>query len=105
MTDINDAGRLIDLFDTGAQPEPKPKLLLQNDAFKVMRLALPAGKTIAEHKAPKEIVVQCVTGRVEFTAMGQTHTMAPGNLLHLPPSEPHALTATADSIVLVTMAK
>ncbi|TWU48653.1 hypothetical protein Poly51_45540 [Rubripirellula tenax] len=98
-------GQLLDLHDFGNDAEPKPKLLLQNDSFKVMRLVLRAGKTIPEHKAMKEITVQTVAGKVEFMTMGETHTMTAGNLIYLEPSELHSLTAIEDAIVLVTMAK
>lgn len=96
---------MLDLLDADFTGVPKPQLLLENDSFKVMRLVLPAGKTIPEHKAPKEIVVQCVSGAVDFTAKGETQRMTTGNLLHLEPAELHALTAIEASIMLVTMAK
>ena len=73
--------------------------------FKVMRLILPAGKNIPEHKAPKEISVQCVAGTVDFTTMGKTHSMTASSLLHLPPGELHSLLAIEDSVMLITMAK
>lgn len=99
------ATELIDLLQIEPDAEPKPKLLLQNDSFKVMRLVLPAGKTIPEHKAPKEITVQCVSGAVDFTAKGETHRMTTGKLLHLESAELHTLTAIETSVMLVTMAK
>ncbi|MGB7346094.1 MAG: cupin domain-containing protein [Pirellulaceae bacterium] len=97
-------GQLIDLHDRGTAEQPKPKLLLNASPFRLMRLVLPAGKEIPQHSAPKEIVVQCVSGRVEFTTMGTTHCLTSGTILYLEPSEPHSLVAIEDSIVLVTMA-
>tara|TARA_R110002072_G_scaffold284006_1_gene447848 strand:- start:60001 stop:60324 length:324 start_codon:yes stop_codon:yes gene_type:complete len=99
------ATELIDLLQIAPDAEPKPSLLILNDSFKVMRLVLPAGKTIPEHKAPKEITVQCVSGSVDFTTKGETHHMTTGKLLHLEPGELHALTAIEASVMLVTMAK
>jgi quercetin dioxygenase-like cupin family protein len=78
---------------------------LESDSFKLMRLVLPAGKLIPEHKAPQEITVQCVAGKVEFTTMGAPRTMVGGCLLQLEAAQPHSLLAIEDSIMLITMAK
>ena len=105
MSNDLDVGVLVNLCDVDFGAAPKPKLLLENDSFKMMRLVLPAGKEIPEHKAPKEIVVQCVLGNVDFTTMGETHSMRPASMLHLTANELHALKANEDSVMLVTMAK
>ncbi|MDA8746032.1 cupin domain-containing protein [Rubripirellula amarantea] len=104
MNNTISAGQLIDLHDVTGDGQPKPKLLVQTGPMNVMRLVLPAGKGIPEHKAAKDITVQCVSGKVEFTSMGTTHTMTPGTMLFLPPEELHSLTAIEDSIMLVTKA-
>ncbi|KLU07585.1 hypothetical protein RISK_000663 [Rhodopirellula islandica] len=104
MSETMTAGKLIDLHDIGTDAEPKPKLLIKTEPMNVMRLVLPAGKAIPEHKAAKDITVQCVAGKVDFTAMGETMTMTPGKMLFLPPGELHSLTAIEDSIMLVTKA-
>ncbi|QDT67487.1 Cupin domain protein [Planctomycetes bacterium MalM25] len=104
MKNLGTPGELIDLYAVDHDAEPKPTLLIKTEAFSVLRLVLPAGKVIPEHKAPKEITVQCVRGKVDFEAMGQTQTMTAGKVLFLDPGEPHALTAIEDAIMLVTMA-
>ncbi|TWU08510.1 cupin domain-containing protein [Stieleria varia] len=95
----------IELLHIEPGVEPKPQLLLQNDSFKLMRLVLPAGKSIPEHKAPKEITVDCLAGAIDFTTRHETHRMTTGMLLHLDAGELHSLTAIEDAIVLVTLAK
>jgi quercetin dioxygenase-like cupin family protein len=91
-------GQVIDLHAVAS--ESKPTCLLESDSFKLMRLVLPAGKLIPEHKAP-----QCVAGKVEFTTMGAPRTMVGGCLLQLEAAQPHSLLAIEDSIMLITMAK
>ncbi|TWU22037.1 Cupin domain protein [Novipirellula galeiformis] len=81
----------------------KTRALLKTESVEVLRLNLPAGKTIAEHKAPGEITVQCIEGRVTFTAMGQSHELTAGKLLYLSAAEPHAVQAQEDSSLLVTI--
>jgi quercetin dioxygenase-like cupin family protein len=98
------SGDLIDVTPLGTKlPEQKTHTLLKTDNLEVLRLVLPAGKTIAEHKAPGEITVQCIEGEVQFTSMGQTQTLRPGQMLYLSAAEPHALEATKDSSMLVTI--
>ncbi len=96
------AGQLIDLHDVDM--DSKPELLIKTESMNVIRLVLPAGKQIAEHKAPKEITVQCVAGEVEFTTPIATVTMTAGKMMFLTPGELHSLKAVDDSIVLVTKA-
>jgi quercetin dioxygenase-like cupin family protein len=76
--------------------------LTKADGFELKRLSLAAGAEIPEHHAPGPITVQCLVGRVTFTAGGIAHDLRAGTLIHLPPREPHALTAEEGSIVLVT---
>lgn len=102
MTQDTTAGQLIDILETGLDADPKPKLLVKTGPINVMRLILPAGKAIPEHKAAKEITVQCVAGEVDFTTMGMTHRMTSGEMLFLPPGELHSLNAIEDSVMLVT---
>ncbi|MFG0262725.1 MAG: cupin domain-containing protein, partial [Novipirellula sp. JB048] len=67
------------------------------------RLNLPAGKTIPEHKTAREIMVQCIEGRVTFTAMGTANELTAGKMLHLAAAEPHAVHALENSSLLVTI--
>ncbi|TWU51836.1 cupin domain-containing protein [Rubripirellula reticaptiva] len=101
----NQPTKMFDLSIASGEPEGKPKLVLQNESFKHMRLAMPAGKTIPEHKAAKEITVLCLSGRVAFTASEESFAMNAGNLISLSAGELHSLTATTDSVVIITMAK
>ena len=50
-----------------------------------------------------ELIVQCLEGRVAFTAMGRTHDLTAGQLLVLPAGEPHSLKGIEDSSLLVTV--
>lgn len=81
--------------------DAKTGTLLKTDDMEVLRLILPAGKTIAEHKAPGEITVQCIEGRVQFTAMDKTVELTAGTMLYLTVAQPHSLRAVEDSLLLV----
>lgn len=81
----------------------KTTTLVKSNDLELIRLVLPAGKEIPSHKAPGEITVQCLEGRISFTAEGKTQELAAGQLLYLAAGEPHALKAVEDSSVLVTI--
>ena len=71
--------------------------------MEVIRLVVPAGKEIAEHKAKGEIVVQCLEGRVAFTAFGKAQNLEAGKLLYLPTGEPHTVKGVEDASLLLTI--
>ena len=97
-------GEVFDVSPLGdAIADTKTSTLLKTDAFEVLRLNLPAGKIIAEHKARGEISVQCIEGRVTFTAMGKANELTAGKMPFLSAAEPHAVEALENSSLLVTL--
>lgn len=83
--------------------EAKSSVLLDTESTKVVRMVLMADKTLAEHKAPGELLIHCIEGQVEFSTLGKTIVLEPGQLLHLPNREPHAVRAIEDSAFLLTI--
>jgi quercetin dioxygenase-like cupin family protein len=81
----------------------KTTTLVKSDDLELIRLVLPAGKEIPMHQAPGEITVQCLEGRISFSAESKTQELVPGQLLYLRTGEPHALKAVEGSSVLVTI--
>ena len=81
----------------------KTRTLIKTPHVEVIRIILPAGKLIADHKAPGEIIVQCLEGRIAFKTMGQENELRAGDLLYLSPEEVHSVEATEDSSFLLTM--
>jgi quercetin dioxygenase-like cupin family protein len=79
------------------------RALFKTSRVEVIRLELPQGKTIKEHRAPGELIVQCLQGRVTFTTMNREITIEPGQLFYLSESEPHAVHAHDDSRLLLTV--
>jgi quercetin dioxygenase-like cupin family protein len=61
------------------------------------------GKVLAEHKAPGEIIVHCIEGRIAFTALDQTHELTAGHLVSLPAGEPHSVQCLDDASFLLTI--
>ena len=97
-------GEVIDVRPLGLAVATTPTAtLVKTPTLEVIRLSLPAGKTIPEHKVAGEITVQCLEGELRFTAAGKTRALTAGKLLWLSGHEPHALTAVSDASVLVTI--
>jgi quercetin dioxygenase-like cupin family protein len=78
-------------------------VLVKSPTLEVIRLVVPAGKGLSEHKAPGDMTVQCLEGAVDFTAEGKTQRLVPGQLLYLAAGAPHALHGVQDASVLLTI--
>ena len=79
------------------------RTLIKTSHIEVVRIVLRTGKVIADHKAPGEITVQCLEGRMIFRTMGQKKELQSGDLLYLSAEEAHSVEAIEDSSFLLTM--
>lgn len=77
--------------------------LIKASQLEIIRVVLPAGKTLPQHDTPGEITVHCLEGVVEFNVAGTAYTLHPGELIHLEPRAPHGLRALEDASLLVTI--
>ena len=97
-------GEVVDVRPLGsALASAQTQTLVRAEQVEVIRLVVPAGKEIEEHKAKGEIVVQCLEGRVAFTAFGKTQTLEAGKLLYLPTGEPHSVKGIENASLLLTI--
>jgi quercetin dioxygenase-like cupin family protein len=98
------AGEVVDVRPLGeALAQSRTTTLIKTDELEVIRLVLAAGKEIPTHSAPGPLLVQCLEGRIEFTCLGETRSLSSGDLLHLPPDEPHAVKAVEAGSLLLTI--
>lgn len=97
-------GEMIDVRPLGpALASAQTRTLVKASQVEVIRLIVPAGKEIGEHRAKGEITVHCLEGRVAFTASGTTHHLDAGHMLYLPTGEPHAVKGLVDASLLLTI--
>jgi quercetin dioxygenase-like cupin family protein len=97
-------GEVVDIRPLGAAlTSAQTKTLVRAEQVEVVRLVVPAGKEIPEHKAKGEIVVQCLEGRVAFAAFGKTQHLEAGKLLYLPTGEPHTVNGVENASLLLTI--
>lgn len=97
-------GEVIDVRPLGAAlADEKTRTLIKTPAFEVVRLVMQAGKEIAEHKAHGVIAIQCLEGKIAFTALGTTRELESGQMLFLNAGEPHAVRCIEDASMLLTI--
>ena len=97
-------GEVVDVRPLGAAlGSAQTKTLVRAAQVEVIRLVVPAGKTIDEHKAKGDIIVQCLEGRVAFTAFGKTQNLEAGKLMYLPTGEPHRVEGIENASLLLTI--
>ncbi len=76
--------------------------LVKTPAMEVKRLTLPKGREVPAHRAVGEITVQCLQGRVAFTAGVAAIESSAGRMVFLDAGTPHLLVGLEDSFLLVT---
>jgi quercetin dioxygenase-like cupin family protein len=77
--------------------------VLKAEQLEIVRVVLTAGKTLREHRAPGEITIQCIEGRIALRTPDANQVLEAGDFIHLARGEPHALEAIVDASALVTL--
>jgi quercetin dioxygenase-like cupin family protein len=97
-------GDVIDVRPLGsALANSQTTTLFKTANLEVVRLVMAARKEITEHKAPGEITVQCLEGKIAFTALGKTEELSAGQMLYLTAGEPHSVRCIEDASFLLTI--
>jgi quercetin dioxygenase-like cupin family protein len=97
-------GEVVDVQPLGASlADAMTRTLFKTKNVEVVRVVMQAGKEIHEHRAPGEIVVQCLEGRIAFTALGKTRELGASQLLYLAAGEPHSVRCTDNASLLLTI--
>jgi quercetin dioxygenase-like cupin family protein len=97
-------GEAVDVRPLGsALADSKTRTLFKTENVEALRIVMPAGKEISDHEAPGEIIVQCLEGKIAFTALGRTAELEAGQLLYLGAEEPHSVKCIEDASFLLTI--
>ena len=81
------------------------KVLCRNEGGVQTLFAFAEGQGLSEHSTPHQATVLVLEGRVRVTIEGAMHEVGPGEMLHLPPSIPHALDGDGPFKMLLTLLK
>ena len=97
------AGDIIDLAPYGAHlPEMASTALFRTDCLEVLRMVLPAGRSVPQHHVDEEVTVQCLEGQVEFQVGAKLQILQPCQLLCMLPNTPYAMRALSHASLLLT---
>ena len=98
------SGQIVDVqAPAQAFPEARNVALFKTDELEVMRLVMPAHKTMPSHRVKGEITIHCLEGEIDLHLTGKTLRLKAGQLVWLEGNADHALTALLDSLLLVTL--
>jgi quercetin dioxygenase-like cupin family protein len=99
------SGQLIDLRQrAGDLAQAQSHALCKTNDLEVMRLVIPAHKTVPPHHVDGDLTMQCLEGVIDLVADGQPRRMAAGHMLWLAGGVEYSITAIEDALLLVTIA-
>lgn len=79
------------------------RTVLKAEGARLVLFAFDTGEELSEHTAAMPVLLQVLDGALEIRADGQTVTLKPGGVIHLPTRMPHSVLALEPSRMLLTM--
>ncbi|MFL5864727.1 MAG: hypothetical protein ACJ780_28855 [Solirubrobacteraceae bacterium] len=86
------------------QPHSPRVLHSDDEATRVILLALPAGERLSEHQVHEHALVAVLDGEVIIRAGAHEEQLGPQGLVHFQPAERHEVEAVSDSRLLLCLA-
>ncbi len=81
------------------------QFITKNSSGHIILFAFDQGQALKEHTAPADAIVQVIEGQAEFHIAGIPYQVAAGEMIILPGTIPHAVTAVTAFKMLLTMIK
>ncbi len=81
------------------------RTLLRAPAARVVLFGFSEGQELTEHTSTQHALIQILSGECEFSLSGKPHNLKAGDLLYMPPQAPHAVKATKQFSMLLTLFK
>ena len=81
------------------------RTLLRTANSRIVLFGFAEGQELTEHTSTQHAVIQILSGECEFSLAGDLHTLKAGDLLYMPPNLPHAVKATTQFSMLLTLSK
>jgi quercetin dioxygenase-like cupin family protein len=79
--------------------------LLRTENMRVVLFGFSPGQELTEHTSTQHALVQVLTGECDFSLGDQWHHLKAGALLYMPPNLRHAVKATTEFSMLLTLSK
>lgn len=81
------------------------RTLLRTGEARVVLFGFAEGQELTEHTSTQQALVEILSGECEFSLNGQSHALKAGDFLYMPPGMPHAVKATKQFSMLLTLLK
>ena len=81
------------------------RTLLRTGTARAVLFGFSEGQELTEHTSTQTALVQVLSGECEFSLEGKVHALKAGDFLYMPPNAPHALKATTQFSMLLTLIK
>ena len=81
------------------------RTLLRTPTTRVVLFGFAVGQELSEHTSTQHALIQILSGQCEFSLAGKPHPLKTGDLLYMPPNLPHAVKATEQFSMLLTLSK
>lgn len=81
------------------------RTLLRTPTSRTVLFGFAEGQELTEHTSTQHATIQMLSGECEFSLAGKPHALKAGDLLYMPPHLPHAVKATRQFSMLLTLSK
>ena len=81
------------------------RTLLRAPNARVVLFGFAEGQELTEHTSTQTAMVQVLSGECDFSLSGQVHKLKAGDFLYMPANAPHAVKATTQFSMLLTLVK
>lgn len=81
------------------------RTLMRTTNSRVVLFGFTEGQELTEHTSTQHALIQILSGECEFSLAGKPRVMKGGELLYMPPNLPHAVRATKQFSMLLTLTK
>jgi quercetin dioxygenase-like cupin family protein len=79
------------------------RTVLKTPVARMILFGFAEGQELTEHTSTKQALIQVLSGECEFWLEGKPFQLKTGDLLHMPPNAPHAVKATKQFSMLLTL--
>ena len=81
------------------------RTLMRTPSSRVVLFGFAEGQELTEHTSTQSALIQILSGECEFSLAGIPRVMKSGDLLYMPPNLAHAVKATTQFSMLLTLSK
>ena len=81
------------------------RTLLRTANSRIVLFGFAQGQELTEQTSTQHAVIQILSGECEFSLAGKPRQLKAGDLLYMPPNLPHAVKATQQFSMLLTLSK